>query len=78
MCQDPANYCRGLCKQPMKSRQCKQCGGEMRKGTAIEQTYTSGPQYAIEVGSNVRTRSPGGQGKIITVMKCVKCGWSVT
>lgn len=55
---------------------CRKCGGEMRAGVAMGQTVTGMPDL---IGSDeVCTVSPGGSGKIISCMKCVDCGWSVT
>ena len=51
------------------------CGGQMVRGVAIEQTSTGSPDFA---GGEVITVSPGGPGKLISCVKCVKCGFSVT
>lgn len=53
---------------------CKKCGGEMKAGTAIAQTYTGKPDF---IGGEVVTMSPGGNGKLVDCVKCVDCGWSV-
>ena len=53
---------------------CKICNGEMKPGKAIEQTYTGIPDF---IGGDVVTISPGGPGRLIDCLKCVKCGWSV-
>lgn len=48
------------------------CGSEMQPGIAIAQTY-------IGYGSgDVVTWSPGGPGLLVTCLKCVACGHSVT
>lgn len=55
---------------------CRKCGGEMREGVAMGQTVTGIPDF---IGiDEVCTVSPGGAGKVIDCMKCVKCGCSVT
>lgn len=46
----------------------------MKPGKAIEQTYTGIPDF---IGGDVVTMSPGGPGRLIDCLKCVKCGWSV-
>lgn len=51
---------------------CPRCGSEMQPGIAIAQTY-------IGYGSgDVVTWSPGGPGLLVTCLKCVACGHSVT
>lgn len=54
-------------------RKCAKCGGDMRPGVALAQTYTGG---APDMG-HVVTMSPGGPGKLIECSKCAVCGWSV-
>jgi len=55
---------------------CRKCGGEMKPGKALAQTFIEGePDFR---GSDVVTVSAGGPGKQIDVMKCSECGWSVT
>lgn len=54
---------------------CKRCGGEMRLGKAIAQTYTGTPDFT---GCEVVTMSPGGSGAMVECMKCSECGYSVT
>lgn len=58
-------------------RTCRKCGGPMRPGIAMDQTYTAG---APDSGPDdtVQTLSPGGPGAIIPASKCADCGWSVT
>ena len=61
---------------------CKHCHHErgiwvqMKPGKAIEQTWVCGipdfPGQTVGV-----TMSPGGPGKLIDVMKCPECGYSV-
>lgn len=55
---------------------CKKCGGEMREGVAIKQTYTGMPDFPGD--KYPVTMSPGGKGKIIPCLKCADCGWSMT
>lgn len=55
---------------------CRKCGGDMHPGKALAQTFTAGaPDFP---GSDIVTLSAGGPGKQIDIMKCSKCGWSVT
>lgn len=54
---------------------CRKCGGDMRPGSAIENTYTGSPDFP---GGDVVTISPGGPGRLVDCMKCAACGWSVT
>jgi len=59
---------------------CRKCGGRMADGKAMAQTYTAGmPDFpGMDVHSAGQTISPGGPGKLIDVVKCESCGWSVT
>lgn len=52
---------------------CRRCGGEVKPGIAIEQTFSGSPDFP---GGEVVTMSPGGLGILIDCMKCSKCGWS--
>jgi hypothetical protein len=56
---------------------CKKCGGAMRLGQAIAQTFSAGsPDFPGDtVGMTV---SPGGPGKLVPCLKCEACGWSVS
>ncbi len=54
---------------------CRRCGGRMKRGIALEQTYTGSPDFP---GGEAVTMSPGGSGRLVECMKCEKCGWSVT
>ena len=58
-------------------RLCKRCGGIMRPGIAMGQTWSAGiPDFP---GQDVCiTMSPGGPGRVIDCMKCEACGWSQT
>lgn len=53
---------------------CRRCGGQMKPGIALEQTYTGRPDFP---GGEAVTMSAGGPGRLIDCMKCEKCGWSV-
>lgn len=53
---------------------CSRCGGQMKPGIALEQTYTGSPDFP---GGEVVTMSPGGPGRLVRCMKCERCGWSV-
>ena len=55
---------------------CRKCGGEMREGIAIIQTYTFGEPDFFGDTRGI-TASPGGPGKIVECLKCESCGWSV-
>jgi hypothetical protein len=60
---------------------CKKCNkGQMKKGIALMQTIVAGMPDFIgdEPGGPGCTMSPGGPGEIVEVMKCDKCGYSVT
>lgn len=58
------------------STKCKKCGGEMKEGKAIAQTFTGVPDF---IGSKeCVTISPGGSIKLIDCLKCEKCGYSTT
>lgn len=48
---------------------CRHCGGNMKPGQAMAQTYNT---------SDEGTCSPGGPGKVVECLKCEACGWSVT
>lgn len=65
----------GTQRKSVNAAHCKECQGEMRKGIAIGQTYRGVPDFP---DGEVCTVSPGGTGKIISVNKCTKCGWSYT
>lgn len=56
---------------------CPKCGGPMRPGIAMGQTYTGGmPDFGPD--DEVRTFSAGGPGEVVQVRKCAKCGHSTT
>lgn len=48
---------------------CRKCGGQMRPGKAIAQTFDC---------SDEGTMSPGGPGKLVDCLKCEACGASTT
>lgn len=62
--------------QPCNVEKCKKCGGAMKPGKAIEQTWTGTPDFYGD--ARAVTMSPGGMGKLIDCMKCEDCGWSIT
>ena len=53
---------------------CRRCGGRMKPGIALEQTYTGSTDFP---GGEVVTMSPGGPGRLVECRKCRECGWSV-
>ena len=58
-------------------RLCKRCGGIMRPGIAMGQTWSAGiPDFPGQ--DTCITMSPGGPGRVIGCMKCEACGWSQT
>ena len=58
-------------------RLCKRCGGIMRPGIAMGQTWSAGiPDFPGQ--DSCITMSPGGPGRVIDCMKCEACGWSQT
>jgi len=59
-----------------ENNKCKKCGGTMKPGKAIEQTWTGTPDFPGD--AHCVTMSPGGTGKLIDCMKCAECGWSMT
>lgn len=54
--------------------QCKKCGGSMMRGIAIEETFSGEPDFP---GHEAVTLSASGPGKLVSCLKCEKCGWSV-
>lgn len=56
---------------------CRRCSGEMKPGQALVTTLVPGIPDFIGETRGV-TLSPGGPGKLVEVMKCGKCGYSVT
>jgi len=61
-------------KKPIKQT-CKKCNGKMKRSVAIENAVSGIPDFASDGG--IVTQSIGGSGKMIVVLKCTKCGWSV-
>lgn len=53
---------------------CRKCGGQMKPGKAIQQTYTGMPDFP---NGAVVTLSAGGPGRLVDCDKCEKCGHSV-
>lgn len=68
------NLTKSIAKRLEVTMPCKQCGGVMKRGVAIDQTYTGTPDFA---GGEVVTVSPGGSGKLVACLKCQDCGWSM-
>ena len=60
---------------PLVEEICPRCRCNMRKGLAIEQTFTGSPEWR---GAEVCTMSPGGPGRLTECLKCEQCGYSVT
>lgn len=58
-----------------KPNHCPKCNGEFKDGIALSQTYTGVPDF---IGGDIVTVSPGGSGKLIDVLKCGGCGFSVS
>lgn len=54
---------------------CRKCGGAMKPGQALEDTFTGTPDFP---GGEVVTMSPGGPGRLVPALKCEICGWSIT
>jgi hypothetical protein len=55
---------------------CRRCGGPMKPGIAMAQTFSGGsPDF---IGGPVVTMSAGGPGKLIGCLKCAACGHSMT
>ena len=54
----------------------RKCDGMMRKGIAMGQTYTRSGDFRQD--DAVYTVSHRGSGEVIPVMKCNKCGYSVS
>lgn len=52
---------------------CKRCGGLMRVGRALDQTYTGVADF---IGGEVCTVSAGGPGRLVACLKCEACGHS--
>ena len=63
----------------MTNQTCKKCGGEMKPSKALEQTWRAGlPDFLCEpLDRGIQTMHPGGPGKLIDCLKCIKCGWSM-
>jgi Zn ribbon nucleic-acid-binding protein len=69
-----------ICAPPhdqIQIKSCRHCGGEMRPGIAMGQTYTAGaPDFPGDHHGS--TMSAGGPGVVIEARKCVDCGHSIT
>lgn len=56
---------------------CRHCFAKLYPGVAIGQTYKQGlPDFPGD--SRGQTLHTGGPGKLIDVLKCPQCGYSVT
>ena len=56
---------------------CRRCGGTMKQGVAIQQTYVGHPDFPGDTGCETGcTVSAGGPGKLVDAMKCEACGHS--
>ncbi len=56
-------------------RLCRKCRKVLKPGIAIQQTLVGCADF---IGGEVITLSPGGPGKLISCLKCPKCGHSIT
>lgn len=54
---------------------CVRCGGEMKTGQALEQTFSGFPDFP---GGDLVTLTPSGPGRLVDCLKCERCGWSIT
>lgn len=55
---------------------CKKCGGRMRLGSALVSTSVQAvPDFSGD--PHASTFYEGGPGRLVTVSKCERCGWSV-
>lgn len=54
---------------------CTKCGGDMKPGKAIQQTWGGTPEWE---GDTIYTMSPEGPGVLVDCLKCEKCGRSIT
>lgn len=60
-----------------KDGTCRRCGGTLRPGQAIEQTWKPGIDARMG-DTRGATMIAGGPGKLVPCLKCERCGWSVT
>lgn len=56
-------------------RRCRRCNGLMKGGVAMQETLTGTPDFP---GGAISTVSPGGPGRLIPCVKCVRCGYSLS
>ena len=54
---------------------CKKCGGSLEYGKAMQSTFAGIPDFPGD--DHAITLSAGGTGKLIAVLKCKDCGWSI-
>ena len=56
---------------------CRKCGGHMKRGKALAQTFVGGmPDFIGE--THASTFTAGGPGELVDCRKCEDCGWSVS
>lgn len=67
------NLTNSVAKRLEATMPCKKCGGVMRRGVALEQTFTGTPDFA---GGEVVAMSLGGSGRLVACLKCSLCGFS--
>lgn len=69
------NLTNSIAKRLEATMTCKKCGGKMKRGVAIENTWQRGMS---DFGDDIRgiTMTAGGSGKLVTCLKCESCGWS--
>ena len=74
-CEDREGEIKSLNESGRNMSKCRRCGGEMKQGIAMWQTWTGSPDFAA---GPVVTLSAGGPGRVIDCSKCSVCGHSVT
>lgn len=56
---------------------CPRCGGAVKPGIALQQTYVGHPDFPGDTGRELGcTISAGGPGRLTDAMKCEQCGHS--
>ena len=63
--------------QRFKPDYCRKCGGRMRRGVALVSTSVGGIRDFLG-DQHSSTFYEGGDGQLVPVSKCERCGWSVT
>jgi predicted nucleic-acid-binding Zn-ribbon protein len=57
---------------------CRKCGGEMHEGQALENTVSRGmPDFEGSNDKEGQTFSFSGEARMIKVLKCKDCGYSI-